>query len=334
VSLRYALLLIVLTEAAPLKAHDARPVAITITEQQDGRYLAQIRTPPSVAGDNVPTIAWPKNCSQALDEEGHPIALSATRQAVACEGGLAGQVLGVRWPIYNPSLPTLLRIEARDGSVITQLLTPDRLEWRVPTEPDMWQVARDYLVLGIGHIWGGIDHLLFVAGLLMLAGTMKRVLLAVTGFTIAHSLTLSLAALDLVRLPIAPVEAAIALSILFLAREIVSPHPEGLAARFPILVSSSFGLLHGFGFAAVLQEIGLPQGELAAGLVSFNLGVEIGQILFIAAALALVWVVRKAKGLAHTLSFEIEGRPRRFAGYALGVMSAFWFIGRAAPIFA
>jgi hydrogenase/urease accessory protein HupE len=332
--MRRLLVLLLLVLAAPAWAHDARPLAVTVTEQQDGRYLAQLRVPPTVSADNRPTLDWPDNCAQALDEEGHPIALSASRIAVACEGGLAGHTLAVHYPIYNPSLPTLFRIERRDGTVLTQLLTPDRLGWQVPAEPDMWQVAGDYLRLGIAHIWSGIDHLLFVAGLLLLAGTMRRVLLAVTGFTIAHSLTLTLAALDLARLPIAPVEAAIALSILFVAREIVAPHPDGVAMRYPILVSSSFGLLHGFGFAAVLQEIGLPQGELATGLLSFNLGVEIGQVLFIAAALALLWGLRRAKGLAPDWSFAIAGRPRQFAGYALGILAAFWFIGRAMPVFA
>lgn len=332
--MRRLLVLLLLVLAAPAWAHDARPLAVTVTEQQDGRYLAQLRVPPTVSADNRPTLDWPDNCAQALDEEGHPIALSASRVAVACDGGLAGHTLAVHYPIYNPSLPTLFRIERRDGTVLTQLLTPDRLGWQVPSEPDVWQVAGDYLRLGIAHIWSGIDHLLFVAGLLLLAGTMRRVLLAVTGFTIAHSLTLTLAALDLVRLPVAPVEAAIALSILFVAREIVAPHPDGLAMRYPILVSSSFGLLHGFGFAAVLQEIGLPQGELATGLLSFNLGVEIGQVLFIAAALALLGAVRKAKGLAQDWSFAIAGRPRQFAGYALGILAAFWFIGRAMPVFA
>lgn len=332
--LRVLPILLLAALAAPAAAHDARPLAVTVTEQQDGRYLAEIRVPPTVAADNRPIIAWPANCTQALDEEGHPISLSSSRQAMACEGGLAGQTLGVRYPLYNPSLPTLIRIEGARGVVLTQLLTPERLDWRVPAGPDALQVARDYARLGVAHIWSGIDHLLFVAGLLLLAGAMRRVLLAVTGFTLAHSLTLTLAALDLVRLPIAPVEAAIALSILFLAREIVSPHPDGFATRFPILVASSFGLLHGFGFAAVLREIGLPRGELATGLVSFNLGVEIGQILFILAALALFWAVRRAKGMAQTLSFAIEGRPRRLAGYGLGILAGFWFIDRAAPIFA
>ncbi|HSG33146.1 MAG TPA: HupE/UreJ family protein, partial [Sphingomonadaceae bacterium] len=105
-------------------------------------------------------------------------------------------------------------------------------------------------------------------------------------------------------------------------------------ARHPILVSSSFGLLHGFGFAAVLQEIGLPRGELATGLLSFNIGVEIGQILFIAAALAAFWAARKALRLPHSLSFEIEGRLRLVAGYALGIPAAYWFIERSLPIFA
>jgi hydrogenase/urease accessory protein HupE len=320
--------------AAPAQAHDARPLAITITEQADGEYLTTMRVPPTVAGDNLPVLEWPLACMALPDEGAGLQAVFSVRQAVRCEGGIAGKQLTVSYPIYNPSLPTLFRLESADGSVVTQLLRPNEPEWVVPVEPSLLQVAGDYLRLGVEHIWSGIDHLLFVAGLLLLAGSIRRVLLAVTGFTIAHSITLSLAALDLVHLPIAPVEAAIALSILFLAREIVSPHPAGLAIRHPILVSSSFGLLHGFGFASVLQEIGLPTGELATGLLSFNIGVEIGQILFILAALALFWIVRKALKLEHTLSFEIEGRPRRIAGYALGIPAAFWFVERAMPIVA
>jgi hypothetical protein len=157
---------------------------------------------------------------------------------------------------------------------------------------------------------------------------MRRVLLAITGFTLAHSITLSLSALDILRLPGPPVEAAIALSILFLAREIASPSPQGIAARCPVLVSSSFGLLHGFGFAAALREAGLAQGEIAVGLLCFNLGVELGQVVFIAGLLGLVFVGQKTIPLVRALPAADHGVLARLAGYGLGVPAAFWFVQR------
>ena len=322
-----ALLCAALLLPAAAQAHDARPLSVTITEQEGGRHLARIKVPPSVAFDNRPVLEWPAVCDPGEGRGG-------ASQFANCPGGLQGQRLAIAYPIYNPSLATLFRIEAANGDVLTELLPPDRLEWEVPQEPSLANVMLDYLWLGVEHIWLGIDHLLFVVGLLLLAATMRRVLLAVTGFTIAHSLTLSLSVLDLVRVPIAPVEAAIALSILFLAREIVRPDPDGLAARYPVLVASSFGLLHGFGFAAVLQDIGLPTRELAAGLFSFNLGVEIGQVAFILGALALFWLARRIAGSVQTLSFELQGTARLVAGYALGIPAALWFMERAGPILA
>jgi hypothetical protein len=327
-----AALLLALCGATAASAHDARPLLLEVTEQADGKYVANLRVPDSVEAINRPTIDWPEICTIQQGETG--AMGTATTQLLTCETGLRGQTMGVQYAGYNPSLPTLFRLIAADGGVTTQLLPPDELEWIVPEQPSLWQVARDYLQLGIEHIWGGIDHLLFVAGLLLLARSWRRVVLAVTGFTIAHSITLALAVLDLVRLPIAPVEAAIALSILFLAREIVAPHPDGLAARNPILVSSSFGLLHGFGFASALQEVGLPTGELATGLVSFNLGVELGQIVFIVVAFGLYAIVRRA-GETFSATGELpQAQARRFAGYALGIPAGFWFIERSIPLLA
>lgn len=320
-----ALVAALLCWPAIARAHDARPLAVTVTERSDGRHLATVKVPSTVALDNRPVLVWPKTCRPQGAGGG-------TSQLAICAGGLRGQTLAVRYPIYNPSLATLFRVETADGEVLTELLPPERQAWRVPQQPSPAQVALDYMRLGIAHIWQGIDHLLFVTGLLLLAGTTRRVLLAVTGFTIAHSITLSLAVLGLVRLPVPPVEAAIALSILFLAREVARPHPEGLAIRQPVLVASSFGLLHGFGFAAVLQEIGLPTRELALGLFSFNAGVEIGQILFIAAALALAWLVRRLAGVKGGFTFALEGRARLAAGYALGIPAGMWFIERMLPV--
>jgi hydrogenase/urease accessory protein HupE len=212
--------------------------------------------------------------------------------------------------------------------MVTRVLPPDRTTFTAPREPRPLEVAADYLKLGVEHIWTGVDHLLFVTGLLLLAGSVRRVLLAITGFTVAHSITLSLSALDLVRLPGPPVEAAIALSILFLAREIARPYPEGLAARSPVLVSSSFGLLHGFGFAAALREAGLPQGEIATGLFCFNLGVEIGQVVFISGVIGLFLALRQAMGLKGLAFAPLQGPLTRLAGYGLGLPAAFWFIQR------
>ena len=153
-------------------------------------------------------------------------------------------------------------------------------------------VAVQYTWLGMEHIWIGFDHLLFVLCLIWIAGSLRRILITITGFTLAHSVTLALSALQIVVLPVPPIEAVIALSVLFLATEIA--RGEGgfngakgangasgaLTWRYPIAVSSTFGLLHGLGFAAVLNEIGLPQTELVTGLVFFNVGVEIGQVVF------------------------------------------------------
>ena len=314
--------------AGPVCAHDARPLSIDITEQGSGLYLARLRVPPTVELDNQPTVIWPGECQVLRDDlRADPPAASET-MLIRCSDGLEGRHVGVRYPIYNPSLSTLFRLSELGGKVLTRVLTPDQRDWRVPKEPGWREVAAGYLLLGIQHIWKGIDHLLFVSGVLVLAGTRRRVLLAITGFTLAHSLTLTLSALGLVRLPAAPVEAAIALSILFLAREIARPFPGGLASRFPIMVSSSFGLLHGFGFAAALREVGLPAKELAVGLLCFNLGVEIGQIVFISGAIAIVLTLRKIAQMGRLAMMPLRSRLGMLAGYGLGIPAAFWFVQR------
>jgi hydrogenase/urease accessory protein HupE len=311
------------------RAHDARPLSVEVTEQGPDLYLARLRVPPSVAADNQPMLLWPSGCRVLSDRQGEGGVAPSRTTAAACKGGLRGQTLRVRYPIYNPALSTLFRFVAPGGKTVTRVFTPDQLAWPVPREPGLLDVAAGYLKLGIEHIWTGIDHLLFVTGLLILAGSMRRVLLAITGFTVAHSITLSLSALDVVRLPGPPVEAAIALSILFLAREIARPS-DGVAARYPVLVSSSFGLLHGFGFAAALREAGLPQGEIATGLLCFNLGVEIGQVVFIAGVVGLFLAGRWAARALHLRLALPQGRLTELAGYGLGVPAAFWFIQRLA----
>ncbi len=309
-------------------AHDARPLSVNITEQSPDLYVVRILVPPTVDAADQPRVVWPGGCEVASREPARPPAVAWETEVVRCKAGLEGSKVRIEYPVFNPSLSTLFRLHEVSGTVVTSVLTPDRLEWTVPQQPGWRDVAADYLGLGVRHIWTGIDHLLFVTALLIVAGTVRRTLLAITGFTVAHSVTLSLSALDLVRLPVAPVEAAIALSILFLAREIAAPHPENLANRYPMLVSSSFGLLHGFGFASALREVGLPTKELAVGLLSFNCGVEIGQILFIVGVLSAAYACRRVLRAGRVSVPVFVARFDVLAGYALGIPAAFWLIQR------
>ncbi len=314
------------------QAHDARPLSITIVEQSADLYRVVVRAPPTLEVENIPSIQWPADC-EVRETAGLSLAPGGI-SLIACPGGLEGGQVRIAYPVYNPSITTLFRIQDAEGAARSAVLPPDELVWTVPEAPNWRTVARDYLKLGFTHIWEGPDHLMFVAGLMMLARRPRRIFLAVTGFTAAHSITLSLATLGLVRLPIPIVEAMIALSILFLAAELARGNAKSFSRRFPIALSFVFGLLHGFGFASALQEIGLPTGELAAGLVFFNLGVEAGQIAFVLAAGALVLAARRL-AVARNLSWPRAAPAAAVLGaYALGVPAAFWFLERLSGAFA
>jgi len=327
--MRRWLFVLAMAWAGSASAHDARPLSITLVEQSEGLYRAIVRGPPTLEDGNRPQVEWPADC--ALLESAPLGSDIGSRSLVRCTGGIEGRAIRISYPLYNPSLTTLFRLQPADGASITAVLPPDRLVWTVPTDPTFATVARDYLMLGFEHIWTGIDHLLFIFGLLLLARRPRRIFYAVTGFTVAHSITLSVAALGLVRLPVGPVEAMIALSILFLAGEIARNDPTSFSTRFPIALSFVFGLLHGFGFASALGEIGLPRGELATGLLFFNLGVEVGQLSFIAliAAFAAAWHLawRRRVAIEHLL---LSDRAVRIASYGLGIPAAFWFFTRTA----
>ena len=186
------------------------------------------------------------------------------------------------------------------------------------------QIVKTYTWLGIEHILLGIDHLLFVLALLLIVNGKRRLLWTITAFTIAHSLTLAGATLGIVQIPQKPVEAVIALSILFLAMEIVHGQRgrPGAAARWPWLVAFVFGLLHGFGFAGALAEVGLPQQAIPLALVFFNVGVELGQLLFVAAVLLLGWLLHQLK------QPKLLDRAELVAVYSIGGLASFWLIER------
>jgi hydrogenase/urease accessory protein HupE len=191
------------------------------------------------------------------------------------------------------------------------------------------QVAATYLILGVEHILLGIDHLLFVLALLILVKGTRRLLATVTAFTVAHSLTLAGATLGFVHMPGPPVEAAIALSIVFVAAEIMHSRQgkAGLTERFPWVVAFSFGLLHGFGFASALSDVGLPQAAIPIALLFFNVGVELGQLLFIASVFVVIALARRVMRRSRVWQ---PAWAWRIPPYAIGSVAMFWVIQRIA----
>ena len=210
-----------------------------------------------------------------------------------------------------------------DGTNTTAIARPGHPFVEIIAERSAWQVAGDYTVLGVDHILSGFDHLTFVLALLLIVSGARRLLITVTSFTLAHSITLAAATLGVMSVPGPPVEATIALSILFLASELVKVNQgrPSLTAQFPWIVAFVFGLLHGFGFAGALSDVGLPQNEVPLALLMFNVGVELGQLMFIAATLVLMMALRK-------LRFEWPAWTRQLPAYSIGGIAAFWLIER------
>jgi hydrogenase/urease accessory protein HupE len=245
------------------------------------------------------------------------------RSTIKREGGLAGAEIGILG-LSKTLTDALVRIEFNDGGTQTVRLTPQSPSFIVQDSPDKMEVIKTYFALGVEHILLGIDHLLFLLCLLIIAKTARRILITVTGFTIAHSITLILSALNIINIPVPPVEAVIALSIVFVAYEIARGAPDTFTYKYPVLVSASFGLLHGFGFASALKNIGLPQTEIAVSLLFFNVGVEIGQLVFISAIVILIFVLKKILNRSYDYfsNFEIP------AAYVIGSLACFWMIER------
>lgn len=250
------------------------------------------------------------------------------RWTARCPGGFEGGIINIEG-LDQTATDVLVRFDFADGNSQSRRLTASDPSFTVPTQPSRFEVVRTYLLLGVEHILGGIDHLLFVLALLLLVKGMRRLVATVTAFTLAHSLTLAGATLGFVTMPGPPVEAAIALSIVFVAAEVIHSRQgkSGLTERFPWVVAFTFGLLHGFGFAGALADIGLPQNSIPLALLFFNVGVEMGQLLFIAAVLGLIWLGRK---LANRLCLPHPQWTWAVPPYVIGSLAVFWLIQRIA----
>lgn len=317
-------LMLALALAAPSRADQLRPGYLEIT-QRDAVHWRVIWKAPVIGGlATRAQPAFPTFCKYSPGAARLEGAALLVTGEIACSAQLAGADVGLEG-IEASFTDALVRIAPLGRPVQAERLTADRPMVTVAARPDRWQIAWTYLVLGVEHILAGYDHLLFVVALVLLLIRPWTVIKAATAFTVAHSITLAGTTLGLMGLAQAPVEALIALSIVFLAVEIVKRR-EGeprLSERIPWVIAFGFGLLHGFGFAGALREIGLPEGEVPLALVTFNLGVELGQLLIIAAALAAIALLRR---------FAKEAlRPAALAAsYAIGIVASFWFIERLA----
>ncbi len=317
------LLAAVLLGCGVAAAHEVRPAFLQISETADGRYDVLWKVPARGEFRLALDVALPETCADASPRTASDAGTAiATRWKTRCDGGLAGHTIaidGLRGTVTD----VLVRIEGNDGTVQTARLTPDAPDLMVSAAPGAFETARTYFELGTEHILLGIDHLLFVLALLLLIGDLRTLIGTITAFTVAHSITLAAAALDWTRVPQPPIEAAIALSIAVVAAEILRAErgEKDLTIRYPWLIAFAFGLLHGFGFGGALREIGLPQTDVPLALLAFNLGVEAGQLLFVAVVLIVGLIVRRLIELPSV-------PPRRWAGYAIGCVAGFWFVER------
>ena len=319
---------LVLAVALPASADEFRPAYLQLTQTSADSY----------------DVLWK---SPALDEytplKVHPVFPAGVTEQGARHSTFAAGTMRQRWQIVVPGglngkaivfpglaearIDILVRLERLDGTVQLERILPSQPSFTAKASPGATEVARTYVIIGIGHILFGFDHLLFVLALVMIVKSTRRLLVTITAFTVAHSITLSLATLGVLTVPGPPVEAVIALSIVFVASEIIHQRQgrEGLASRKPWVVAFAFGLLHGLGFAGALAEVGLPENSIPLALLFFNIGVEIGQVLFIVAVLAIY----------RTLSKLLAGRfdLTRLApvqAYVIGGLASYWLFERVA----
>ena len=323
------LVVLALLQALPsaVGAHSLEPALLEIHEGAAGHVDVAWTTPARRVPGVVMRVVLPRGCRSGDPPEvsESPDRIVARWTAECGPEGLVGQRVSVT-DLAESRSEVLLRITFRAGRLVQGVLTGDVPELTVPAEPRLLDVVSAYLRLGVHHILTGVDHLAFVLGLLLLVGG-RSFLPAITAFTGGHSATLSLAVLGLVHVPQRPTEVLIAASVFVLALELArdGEGPRSLLARRPWLMAGTFGLLHGFGFAGALAEVGLPQGDIPLALGSFNLGIELGQLAVVLPALA---VARAVGGVA-------AGRRRwhrMIPAYAIGSTAFLWILQLAAML--
>jgi hypothetical protein len=313
--------------ASLASAHEIRPAYLQIDQIGPERYDVLWRTPP-LSGMRLPVVLrFPDGVTNVTAPVERPLPDSLLeRRVIAAPGGLAGkriEFVGLQATITE----ALVRIHMWDGSESTTIVRPSQPWLEVPAGQEWTEVGDAYLRQGIAHILFGLDHLLFIAALMLIVRDRWMLVKTITAFTIAHSITLTLSTLGWAALPSAPVEALIAISILLVAGEIVRLErgEASLTSTWPWAVAFAFGLLHGVGFAGALAELGLPQSDIPLALLSFNVGVEVGQLIFVAVVLVTVAAVR--------VLMPIPRRAVVASAYAIGILAAFWSLERLDAVF-
>lgn len=322
-----AALAIAVVSFTPAFADEFKPAYLALKQTDAESFRVVWRVP--ALNETTALALMPRFPTGTEDTSPHRVTFAAgarvERWSIRVPGGVAGKVIefsdhsAVRTDV-------LVRIEHNDGTA-TQLgrVTPLESRFVAAARPAAFEVVRAYTVLGIEHILTGIDHLLFVLALLMIVPGRRMLFATITAFTLAHSITLALATLGIVSVPGPPVEAVIALSIAFVAAGVVA-HERGreqLATRRPWAVAFGFGLLHGLGFAGALTEVGLPEHSIPLALLFFNVGVEIGQLIFVGAVLLVAHVARRL-----TIDPELRRRGVILPAYAIGGVASYWVFER------
>ena len=322
-SLHRFLFILIILLSSPAQSHEVRPAYLELRELAPETYSVLWKVP--MKGELVLSLTpvFPGHCQARSDVSSRATGLAMIhRWTLGCDPALSGHAIAIDG-LQQTLTDVLVRIQRQDGSSITQRLSPGSNQFTVAASESTWQIAGTYLGLGVEHILLGIDHLLFVLALLLIVQNWRVLVATITAFTVAHSITLVAATLGYVYVPQQPVEAVIALSILFLASELmqIQRGEPGLTSRSPWLVAFAFGLLHGIGFAGALIEVGLPENAVPLALLFFNIGVEIGQLLFVGTIVLNFYIWRKAGvrsvPAAQTLTI-----------YAIGSFAAYWMIDR------
>ncbi len=315
-----------LAPAGDARAHDTRPGYLEITEQTPRRYELIWRTPVFSGSRLSVVLRFP----DGVRTQGEPVEREfrgsvVERRVIEAPHGLVGtriEFIGLETTITD----VLVRVQRSDGSHSTALVHPSQPWLQVQGSQGPWSTALVYLRHGVTHIAGGYDHLLFVLGLFLLVRGVRALVATITAFTAAHSVTLAVSTLEWVRVPQPPVEAIIALSLVVVAAEILDTQPRAtLIRRRPWVVALSFGLLHGFGFAGALADIGLPGDSVPLALFAFNAGVEIGQLALISVFLLVSHVCDRLGASARS-----RAHARSLAAYSAGTLASFWFFERLA----
>lgn len=317
------LVLLSLLAGGPAAAHELRPAYLELREVSPNELSVLWKVPARGQMRLGLDARLPENCVRRTEPaKSMEAGAYLERWTTYCSGSLKGRTITIEG-LSSTMTDALVHITYTDGATEIARLKPDQPSFTVAGQQTTLEVAATYFVLGVEHIIGGLDHLLFVLALMLLIHDLKQLLKTITAFTVAHSITLAGSALGYLNLPQPPVEAIIALSIAFVASEILKsdPYAPRLSERYTWVVAFAFGLLHGFGFAGALKEIGLPHSDVPMALLTFNLGVEAGQLIFVTAVLI-------GYAAAGTMFGTIPNVSRTAAAYAIGITASFWLISR------